>query len=163
MLNSFIVIFLVDYVRRIVDILEKIDNAMMVLHCVKLDYNLSYHIARQMIDLLSTCSKIPFLLSFIATQYQVWLLQRLHLIIIGIPIRNENNQLHTCKQSPACTISMWINATLYPINSCKCMVHTQHCDYWCPGAKAPGHQYPQCWGNIYYNRQAWCKNISKHH
>ena len=26
---------------------------------------------------------------------------------------------------------------------------TQHCSYWCPGAKAPGHQYPQCWLNIY--------------
>ena len=24
-------------------------------------------------------------------------------------------------------------------------VHTHHCSYWCPGAKAPGHQYPQCW------------------
>ena len=28
-------------------------------------------------------------------------------------------------------------------------VCTQHCDYWCPGAKAPGHQYPQCWINIH--------------
>ena len=52
----------------IVDILEKIDNAMMAPHCVKLDYNLSYHIARQMIDLMSTCSKIPLLLPFISTQ-----------------------------------------------------------------------------------------------
>ena len=24
-------------------------------------------------------------------------------------------------------------------------VHTHHSGYWCPGAKAPGHQYPQCW------------------
>ena len=22
---------------------------------------------------------------------------------------------------------------------------TQHCGYWCSGAQAPGHQYPQCW------------------
>ena len=22
---------------------------------------------------------------------------------------------------------------------------TQHCGHWCPGAKAPGHQYPHCW------------------
>ena len=29
----------------------------------------------------------------------------------------------------------------------KAWVPTQHCDYWCPGAKAPGHQYPQCWLN----------------
>ena len=29
-------------------------------------------------------------------------------------------------------------------------VHTQHCNYWCPGAKAPGHQYPQCWLTIDY-------------
>ena len=27
-------------------------------------------------------------------------------------------------------------------------MRTQHCGYWCPGAKAPGHQYPQCWPNI---------------
>ena len=26
-------------------------------------------------------------------------------------------------------------------------VHTEHCSYWCPGAKAPGHQQPQCWLN----------------
>ena len=26
---------------------------------------------------------------------------------------------------------------------------TQRCSYWCPGAKAPGHQYPQCWLNIH--------------
>ena len=29
-------------------------------------------------------------------------------------------------------------------------VHTQQCGYWCPGAKAPGHQYPKCWPNIHY-------------
>ena len=28
------------------------------------------------------------------------------------------------------------------------LVCTQHCSYWYPGAKAPGHQYPQCWLNI---------------
>ena len=25
---------------------------------------------------------------------------------------------------------------------------SQHCGYWCLVAKAPGHQYPQCWPNI---------------
>ena len=28
-------------------------------------------------------------------------------------------------------------------------MRSQHCGYWCPGAKAPGHQYPQCWLNIH--------------
>ena len=28
-------------------------------------------------------------------------------------------------------------------------VCSQHCGYWCPGAKAPSHQYPQCWLNIH--------------
>ena len=28
-------------------------------------------------------------------------------------------------------------------------VCTQLCGYWCPGAKAPGHQYPQCWCDIH--------------
>ena len=27
-------------------------------------------------------------------------------------------------------------------------VRSQHCGYWCPGAKAPGHQYSQCWLKI---------------
>ena len=27
-------------------------------------------------------------------------------------------------------------------------VRSQQCGYWCPGAKAPGHQYPQHWLNI---------------
>ena len=27
-------------------------------------------------------------------------------------------------------------------------LQTQYCSYWCPGAKAPGRQYPQCWLNI---------------
>ena len=29
-------------------------------------------------------------------------------------------------------------------------MHTQHCSHWCPGVKAPGHQYPQCWLNIHW-------------
>ena len=29
-------------------------------------------------------------------------------------------------------------------------MHTQHCSHWCPGAKAPGHQYPQCWLNFHW-------------
>ena len=28
-------------------------------------------------------------------------------------------------------------------------MRSQHHGYWCPGAKAPGHQYPQCWLNIH--------------
>ena len=28
-------------------------------------------------------------------------------------------------------------------------MHTQRCGYWCPGAEAPGHEYPQCWLNIH--------------
>ena len=29
-------------------------------------------------------------------------------------------------------------------------MHIQHCSHWCPGAKTPGHQYPQCWLNIHW-------------
>ena len=29
-------------------------------------------------------------------------------------------------------------------------MHSQHCGYWCPGAKAPGHQYPQYWLNLQF-------------
>ena len=35
-------------------------------------------------------------------------------------------------------------------NNLKFMDGTHHCSYWCPGAKAPGHQYPQCWLYIHY-------------
>ena len=31
--------------------------------------------------------------------------------------------------------------------------------YWCPGAKAPGHRYPQCWLNIYCIRLIACSYI----
>ena len=30
------------------------------------------------------------------------------------------------------------------------LVRSQHCGYWCPGAKAPCQQHPQCWLNIQY-------------
>ena len=39
------------------------------------------------------------------------------------------------------------NVTFILVNSWTCenaWVHTQHCGYWWPGAKAPGHQYPWC-------------------
>ena len=48
-------------------------------------------------------------------------------------------------------------------------VQTQHCDHWCPGAKAPGYQYPQCWWNIhwigpvlYQNNTYWTSGDSVH-
>ena len=39
-------------------------------------------------------------------------------------------------------------------------VHTQQCDYWCPGALAPGHQYSQCWTNIHCIGPVSDKNIT---
>ena len=38
-------------------------------------------------------------------------------------------------------------------------VHTQHCCNWCPGAKAPGHQYPQCWLNINFIPLIPCRDM----
>ena len=47
-------------------------------------------------------------------------------------------------------------------------MRSQHCGYWCPGAKAPGHQYPQYWLNnqfigafSYENIALWLDNIRK--
>ena len=37
-------------------------------------------------------------------------------------------------------------------------VCSQHCDYWCPGAKAPSHQYPQCWLNVHCTEPVSYKN-----
>ena len=45
-------------------------------------------------------------------------------------------------------------------------VRSQHCGNWCPGAKAPGHQHPQCWVNIhcigpisYRILHLWCTTL----
>ena len=49
----------------------------------------------------------------------------------------------------------WIKAqdnnkdTINPWTAGNAWARTQHCGYWCPGAKAPGHQYPQRWPNIH--------------
>ena len=41
------------------------------------------------------------------------------------------------------------NRAYCPLTPNNCMFsHSQHCGYWYPGAKAPGHQYPQCWQDI---------------
>ena len=39
-------------------------------------------------------------------------------------------------------------------------VRSQHCGYWCPGAKAPGHQYPQYWVNIQFIGPVSYENIT---
>ena len=43
----------------------------------------------------------------------------------------------------------WNVEALNPWTTGNTRVHTQHCSYWCPGAKAPGYQYPRCWLNIH--------------
>ena len=49
--------------------------------------------------------------------------------------------------------SKWIRLQVSSINSWK---RIEYCGYWCPGAKAPGHQYPQpsydihCIGTVLY-------------
>ena len=37
---------------------------------------------------------------------------------------------------------------------------TLHCGYWCPGAKAPEHQYPQCWLNMHCIGQMSCRSFT---
>ena len=36
-------------------------------------------------------------------------------------------------------------------------VGSQHRGYWCPGAKAPGHQYPKSWLNLDFIGSVWYK------
>ena len=45
--------------------------------------------------------------------------------------------------------SLYISRIINPSTSGNAWVHNQHCGYSCPGAKAPRHQYPQCWLRIY--------------
>ena len=47
-----------------------------------------------------------------------------------------------------------------PVTAENAWSHSQHCGYWCPGAKAPGHQYPQCLLSIYCTTQGSYKNIT---
>ena len=47
-----------------------------------------------------------------------------------------------------------------PKTARKVWVCTQHCGYWCPGAKAPGHQYPHCWPTVQYIGPVSDKNIT---
>ena len=39
-------------------------------------------------------------------------------------------------------------------------MHNQHCGFWCPGAKIPGHQYPQCWVSSYYTGPDSYKHVN---
>ena len=41
-------------------------------------------------------------------------------------------------------------------------MHTQHCSCWCPGAKAPSHQCPQCWIKVHCIGQIKCWNGWRH-
>ena len=53
------------------------------------------------------------------------------------------------------------NITRFTLYSRKRMgAYSQHCGYWCPGAKAQGHQYPQCWLNIHCIGPVSYKNIT---
>ena len=65
----------------------------------------------------------------------------------------------------------WIQSDFYHIiwqssgRKITCLTHKhrethgcQHCGCWCPGAKAPGHQHPQCWLNIHCIGQVSFKN-----
>ena len=52
------------------------------------------------------------------------------------------------KLRPLC-LGLNVLLSLNPYTLGNAWVRSQHCGYWCPGAKAPGHQYPQCWLNIH--------------
>ena len=43
----------------------------------------------------------------------------------------------------------WDIPYINPLTAGNVSVCNHHCGYWCPGAKAPGHRYPQCWLNIH--------------
>ena len=59
-----------------------------------------------------------------------------------------------------CSHSGGLGKTVNPLTAGNTWVCTQHCGYWCPGAKAPGHQYPQCWLNINCFGEVSYRNIT---
>ena len=66
-----------------------------------------------------------------------------------------------------CTVSaLWYFITLWHVRlklthkHWNQMVCTQFSSYWFPGAKAPGHQYPQCWISSHCLRPVSNRNIA---
>ena len=69
---------------------------------------------------------------------------------------------HWFRQWPATKqMIKWLSNSqrgISPITPGNAWVRSQHCGYWCPGAKAPGHQHPQCWLNIHCSGPISYKN-----
>ena len=69
-----------------------------------------------------------------------------------------------------CQWWQFINTTNVPLhkvsvpqevfNPGHAQLHIQHCSYWCPGAKAPGHQHPHRWLNIHFIGPVSYRNIA---
>ena len=73
-------------------------------------------------------------------------------LLAGLP------EVHTVNPSPWQSLSFLqcpqhvtpeTDRQVNPYTAGNAWVCTQHCGYWCPGAKAPSHQYPHCWLNIH--------------
>ena len=64
----------------------------------------------------------------------------------------------------SCPIGLCKNVTsldkLNPWTTGNTWACTQHCSYWWPGAKAPGHQYQQCWQNIHCIRPVALRTVT---
>ena len=48
------------------------------------------------------------------------------------------------------------------LNLLTCRRAYSACSHWCSGAKAPGHQYPQCWINCHYIGPISLKNTNSY-
>ena len=47
-----------------------------------------------------------------------------------------------------CCQQLIVKLSFNPLTAANVWVHTQHRSYWCPGAEAQDHQYPQCRLNV---------------
>ena len=65
-----------------------------------------------------------------------------------------------CSETPPSLWSPKCNSFNPLLSAGDVWVCTQHCSYRCPGAKAPGHQYPQCWLSIHCIRLVLYRNIT---
>ena len=88
---------------------------------------------------------IPDLVSLVLLIVEVLQVRFLKAVRMKVLITGENWQLHPIMRS----VSHEERGPVNTLTAGNTWVYIQYCGYWCSGAKAPGHQYPQCWTNVH--------------
>ena len=96
---------------------------------------------------------------FLVTEFCNW--PRIYCIMWLCWVKNNRDDELLIFNSVKCwSCNKDVSSSVNPWTDGNAWMHNQHCGYWCPGAKAPGHQYPQCWFSTYCTTQASYKYIT---